>query len=141
MRLVAGKVLVDTAYLIALLDPRDHLNERAQALAGKLAAQRAGLVTTDAVVLEFANYFARSPLRGHAAKWIAAFRADPAWDIAPVERDLLRRAEVRYARHLDKSWSLTDCHSMEFMRERRIREVATTDIGFEQAGFRCLLMQ
>jgi len=138
---VARNVLVDTAYLVALLDPRDHLNGRAVALAGKLAEERAGLVTTDAVVLEFANYFARSPLRGHAAKWIAAFRADPGWDIAPVERDLLGRAEIRYARHLHKSWSLTDCHSMELMRERRIREVATTDIGFEQAGFRCLLLR
>ena len=120
---------------------RDNLNQRAVVLAGKLAEQRAALVTTDAVMLEFANYFARSPLRGHAANWIAAFRADPAWDVAPVEPDLLGRALVRYARHLDKSWSLTDCHSMELMRERRIREVATTDIGFEQAGFCCLLLR
>jgi predicted nucleic acid-binding protein len=138
---VAGSVFIDTAWLVALLDPRDNLNQRALALAGKLAEQRAGLVTSDAVLLELANYFARSPLRSHAAQWIAAFRADAGWDIAPVERALLGRAEARYARHRDKNWSLTDCHSMELMRERRIREVATTDAGFQQAGFRCLLLR
>jgi len=56
-----------------------------------------------------------------------------------VERTLLLRAEDRYARHGDKNWSLTDCHSMELMRSRGLREVATSDAGFEQAGFRCLL--
>jgi predicted nucleic acid-binding protein len=122
-----------------LLDPRDNLNQRALDLAVVLAGDGAQLITTDAVVLEFANYFARSPLRGHASKWITALRADPGWEIVAVDRDLLLRSEGRYARHADKAWSLTGCHSMEVMRARRIREVATTDLGFEQAGFRCLL--
>ncbi|MGE5048199.1 MAG: type II toxin-antitoxin system VapC family toxin [Deltaproteobacteria bacterium] len=136
---MAPSVFVDTAYFVALLDPRDHLNSRATALAQELADERAAMLTSDAVLLEFANYFARSPLRTFAVKWIAALRADSAWAIEPVQRDLLLRAESRYALHGDKTWSLTDCHSMEVMRQRRIRDVATTDIGFEQAGFRCLL--
>ena len=49
------------------------------------------------------------------------------------------RAEVRYARHLDKSWSLTDCLSMEAMNGAALEEVATTDGHFAQAGFRVLL--
>jgi len=48
-------------------------------------------------------------------------------------------AESLYAKHLDKNWSLTDCHSMELMRARRLRDVATADAAFGQAGFRCLL--
>jgi uncharacterized protein len=134
-------VFVDTAYLIALLDERDNLNERARTLTAKLAAERAELVTSDAVVLEFANYFARSPLRNHAARWIAAFRRARSWEIVAVEREVLHRAEARYGRHRDKTWSLTDCHSMEVMRERQIRRVATTDLGFQQAGFQCLLLR
>jgi predicted nucleic acid-binding protein len=136
---VARSVFVDTAHFVALLDVRDNLNPRAMKLAEDFAGERADMVTSDAVLLELANYFARSPLRKHAAKWIAALRADSAWTIEPVQRDLLRRAESRYAQHSDKSWSLTDCHSMEVMRQRRIRDVATADIGFEQARFRCLL--
>jgi predicted nucleic acid-binding protein len=54
-------------------------------------------------------------------------------------RALLARAEVRYRRHVDENWSLTDCRSMELMQARGIRDIATTDAGFEQAGFRCLL--
>jgi predicted nucleic acid-binding protein len=136
---VARSILIDTAYLVALLDPRDEIHGRATALAEALAAERAGMVTTDAVVLEFANYFARSPLRTHAAAWIQALRADPGWEIVPAERAMLLRAEARYRRHRDKNWSLTDCHSMELMRQRGLRAVATTDVGFEQAGFECLL--
>ena len=136
---MARSVLVDTAHLIALLDPRDRLNARAVALAEALASERAGMITTDAVLLEFANYFARAPLRGHAGEWMRALRADPGWEIVSIEGALLARAEVRYRRHVDKTWSLTDCHSMELMQARGIREVATTDAGFDQAGFRCLL--
>lgn len=136
---MARSILVDTAYLVALLDPRDNLNERAVALARTLADQGVGMVTTDAVLLEFANYFARSPLRVHAAEWIQALRGNPGWEVIPVERSILLQAETRYRKHLDKSWSLTDCHSMELMRLRKILDVATTDVGFEQAGFQCLL--
>lgn len=136
---MARSVLIDTAYLIALLDPRDRLNERAETLTDELVDERAGMVTTDAIMLEFGNYFARGPLRAHAAKWIRALRGDSSWEVVPVERPLLLRAEGRYHRHLDKNWSLTDCHSMELMQERKIREAATADRGFEQAGFRCLL--
>jgi hypothetical protein len=141
MKGVANSVLADTAFFVALLDPRDRLNARAVALAEKLASERAAVVTTDAVLLEFANYFARGPLRGHAGDWIRALRADPGWEIVAIDRAALARAEARYRRHADKSWSLTDCHSMELMQERRIHDIATTDSGFEQAGFRCLLRQ
>ena len=129
---MARRVLVDTAFLVALLDPRDDLNGRAVELAKALARDRVSVITTDAVLLEFANYFARGPLRLHAARWLSVLRADPGWEVVAVERDLLLRAEVRFARHADKDWSLTDCHSMELMRERRIRDVATTDAGFAQ---------
>jgi hypothetical protein len=136
---VARSVLVDTPYFVALLDPRDNLHRRAEALTRTLAEEEAKMLTTDAIVLELGNYFARGPLRPHAARWIAALRADAGWDIVALERGLLARAEARYRDHLDKNWSLTDCHSMELMRDRRMRDVATSDVGFEQAGFRCLL--
>jgi uncharacterized protein len=132
-------VFVDTGYLVALLDPRDTLNPRALEVAKALAKDGAALLTTDAVVLEVGNYFARGPLRSHAAKWIRTLRVAPGWEVAPVERALLLHAEKRYASHEDKNWSLTDCHSMELMRARELSEVATPDAGFAQAGFRCLL--
>ena len=136
---MARRVVADTGFLVALLDSRDHLNSAAIELSRQLAGERAPLLTTDAVLLEFANYFARGPLRREAARWIAAVRADPGWSVSPLDRHTLLKAEARYARHADKNWSLTDCHTMEVMRAARLRDIATPDFGFAQAGFRCLL--
>ena len=55
-----------------------------------------------------------------------------------LEEALMGRAEARDRRFADKDWSLTDCISMEVMGRRGIRQVATTDEGFAQAGFSLL---
>ncbi|MDQ3032691.1 MAG: PIN domain-containing protein [Myxococcota bacterium] len=130
---------VDTAYFVALLDPRDRLHQRALDVAKELAARKARLVTSDAVLFELGNYFARSPLRAQAIEWIFALRAAPGWTIATITPALVVRAEALYRAHTDKTWSVTDCSSMEIMRDLQIRDVATTDHGFAQAGFRLLL--
>ena len=44
-----------------------------------------------------------------------------------------------YARRLDKEYSLTDCISMQTMRERGITEVLTHDHHFAQEGFIVLI--
>lgn len=132
-------VFVDTAWLVALVDRADDQHVRALDLARQLASARIPLVTTDAVLIEFANYFARGPLRVEAMSWIEQLRAAPDWDIVPLDRSLLARAEQLYRSHDDKNWSATDCISMEVMRDRGIRDAATTDSGFRQAGFRPLL--
>lgn len=132
-------VLVDTSYLVAVLDGRDRLHAKALALARELAEVDARLVTTDLVLVELANYFARSPLRRHAIDWVTAIRGG-GWEVVPLDGRQLSRAEERYRRHADKSWSLTDCHAMEVSSELRIREIATTDVGYEQAGFERLLV-
>jgi predicted nucleic acid-binding protein len=130
---------IDTAYLVALLDPRDALNARGLRVAKRLAADHALVVTSDLVLVELANYFSRGPLRSHAIEWIGAIRGNPGWEVAPVDRALLGRVEARYRDHADKTWSLTDCSSMEIMRARGIADIATSDAGFAQAGFRILL--
>jgi uncharacterized protein len=132
-------VFVDTSWLVALIDQRDQHQEAALELATALAREDASLLSTDAVVLELCNYFARSPLRAQAISWVEEVRGAPGWEIVPVEPALLRRAESRYRRHQDKSWSLTDCLGMELMRARKVTEAATTDAGFREAGFRILL--
>jgi uncharacterized protein len=136
---VSAAVFVDTAYLVALLDPRDGLHARALSLAKKLADDDALLLTTDAVLLELANYFTRSPLRAAAIEWIGAIRSGDGWEVLALDRPLLARGEARYRAHPDKTWSLTDCVSMEAMAARKMTDVATTDAGFRQAGFRTLL--
>lgn len=132
-------VYVDTSWLVALIDKRDQHQPAAIELAGALAHDDAFLLSTDAVVLELCNYFARSRLRDEAIAWVDEIRGAAGWEIAPVDRALLQRAERLYRQHGDKTWSLTDCVGMEIMRTRRIKEAATTDAGFRQAGFHILL--
>lgn len=139
MKHVARTVFIDTEYLIALIDRRDALNGKALALAEGLAEDDAFLVTSDAMMLELGGYFARSPLRAEAIRWIDEIRRSAGWEVVPIEPALLGKAETRYRSHADKTWSLADCVAMEIMTSRRIRDVATTDRGFSQAGFRVLL--
>ena len=84
---------VDTAYLVAVLDPRDALHERALKVARDLHKRSARLVTSDPVLFELGNYFARSPLRNQAIDWIFALRSAPGWDIQAMSQPLVARAE------------------------------------------------
>jgi predicted nucleic acid-binding protein len=44
-----------------------------------------------------------------------------------------------YKTRLDKGYSLTDCISMQTMRDQGITDVLTNDAHFTQEGFRALL--
>ena len=139
MNPVNRAAFVDTAFFVGLIDPRDAYADQAHAVADNFGAIQIPLVTTTAVLIEVGNYFARSPHRAQAIKVIESVRASPMWEVVELTHDLIARAEQRYRRFADKNWSLTDCISMEAMADRRIRQVATTDRGFEQAGFDVLM--
>jgi predicted nucleic acid-binding protein len=132
-------VFIDTGFLVALLNRRDALHAQAKILAAHWQAQGHTTVTTDGVLLEFANFFGNSPLRTACMAAIRRIRTAPGWTIERLTPKLLDRGETRYAAHPDKSWSLTDCISMEVMLDHRLRDAATPDRHFGQAGFRVLM--
>jgi hypothetical protein len=132
-------VFIDTGYLVALLNRADALHSQAKDLAASWKESNHAAVTTDAVLLELANFFAKSPLRAKCLSAIRRIRASSGWTIELLTPKLRERGETRYAAHPDKSWSLTDCISMEIMLDHRLRDVATPDHHFTQAGFRVLM--
>jgi hypothetical protein len=132
-------VFADTSWFVALIDTRDQHAKVAASLARKLAAARTEFVITEAVLMEVCNYFARGPLRTVAVERMRSLRSAKGWEVVPIERPALLRAEDLYRQHDDKNWSLTDCHSMQIMKTRRIRQIATSDQGFAQAGYEILL--
>lgn len=134
------EVLLDTSYLIAFVDPNDRWYDKARALTREFASAQTTLVLTDAVLIELGNYFSRTRFRVAAGDLILSIRSDARWLPVPIEPDLILAAEARYRRFDDKNWSMTDCISMEVMERRRIREVATSDGGFAQAGFTVLMV-
>jgi predicted nucleic acid-binding protein len=136
----AGRlVFFDTSYFVAALDVRDNLHAKTTELTEQLFAGPVIPVTTDAVLIELGNFFSGTALRRAAGVWLDGVRRDPGWEIMPIDSATLLAAEARYHRHDDKNWSMTDCISMEVMERRRIREVATSDGGFAQAGFTPLM--
>src|SRR5437899_1152160 len=108
-RSMAVSVFVDTSFLVALLDPQDAQNALALEVAAELDTRKVKLLSTDAVLIEFANYFSRGPLRLKAILWIDRVRANKNWRIVRLEPRLVTLGEQRYRKHRDKSWSLTDC--------------------------------
>jgi predicted nucleic acid-binding protein len=125
--------------LVALFNRRDALHESATELAARWARRDTAVVTSDAVLIELANFFSRSPLRAACASAMRQIRAGSGWTIERLVPKLVARGAARYAIHADKSWSLTDCISMEVMLDHELQAVATPDHHFEQAGFRVLM--
>jgi len=132
-------IFVDTGYLVALLNARDGLHDQSVTLARAWEKKRRSFVTTDAVLIELANFFAKGSMRAPALAAIQKLRGAPSWTVQAVDGPLLIRAERRYGRHHDKAWSMTDCISMEVMTDYGSREAATPDAHFAQAGFRVLM--
>ena len=134
-----NKILfVDTSYLLALINTQDEYYERAQHLA-ELISER--LITTEAILTEFANSLTKPQWRQLAVDTIEDLREDPDVTIISVNSDLFSRGLRLYSERLDKEWSLTDCISFVVMKDNNLMKALTTDHHFEQAGFRALLRE
>jgi predicted nucleic acid-binding protein len=132
-------VLIDTLYWIARINPKDQWHQRAVEVAATLDPFRG--VTTEAVLIEVANYFcAFGPMvREMVAGVMSDILEDPTIEVVPQTREVLQAGMALYADRLDKSYSLTDCISMIVLQERGLTEVLTHDRHFAQEGFNVLL--
>ncbi len=132
-------VFVDTAYWIAVFSKRDPWRESA-----KQARQRIGearLITTDDVLVEFLTTFAAAgpQIRTEAAGFVRDVLSHPQIEVLPQSRESFLKALRLYETRRDKSYSLTDCISMNAMRAGSITHALTTDDHFAQEGFTVLM--
>jgi predicted nucleic acid-binding protein len=132
-------LFVDTAYWVALFDPRDQWHQIAMALARAIRGAR--LVTTEEVLAEVLTYFADygPQKRREVAAEIRRLQADPAVEIVPQSAGSFESGLALYEARPDKEYSLADCTSMTVMRGRGITEVLTADHHFVQEGFVALM--
>jgi len=132
-------VFADTAYWIALTNPRDNLHAQATGLAASLADTQ--IVTTDEVLTEYLAHFSRGGplLRAKCAQAVRVILDDQHVTVLPPTRLSFLAGLGLYEQRPDKGYSLTDCISMETMRREGLTEVATSDRHFEQEGLRVLL--
>ena len=129
-------VFADTSYFLAFLGPSDQYHERALAWSRSL---RAGIVTTEYVVVEVGNSLTQGADRAMFIDFYRQLRADPNSHVILASPELLNRGVELFARRPDQDWGLTDCISFVVMSDRGLTDALSADRDFEQAGFRALL--
>src|SRR5690349_16510316 len=124
------RVFADAYYWVALLNDQDQ--GHAAALAAGRTLQGVVLVTTDEVLTEVLAYFSKQGryLRQVAASFIDNILSDPAIVVRPQSHRSFLDGFALYKARPDKGYSLTDCTSMEAMRQEGLTEILTQDSHF-----------
>ncbi|HZT41255.1 MAG TPA: hypothetical protein VFA07_03655 [Chthonomonadaceae bacterium] len=132
-------VFADTFYWLALANPADQWHTITLEAKQRLGPVR--LVTTEEVLTEFLaalsglGEFYRS--KSHAL--VQQILVDPDILVLPQSHDSFIAGLELYGSRLDKSYSLTDCISMNTCRTEGITDVLTNDHHFTQEGFHILI--
>ncbi len=132
-------IFLDSSFYVATILASDRHHARATELERLVPDER--IVTTEAIFLEVLNFFSRFGryIRTLAANSVQEALDTPTIAVEPVPTGLVRDAVRFYLDRPGKDYSLTDCISMLICKRLGIREVATSDHGFEQEGFTILL--
>ena len=135
------QIFLDTSYLQALADSGDNLYELSIATAAKLGNFRS--VTSEMVITELLNALCSRGeyLRKSAIRLTHNLYDDSNTIIIPQTSEQFEQAFDFYQRRLDKGYSLTDCASMQIMKQLEISEILTFDRHFQQEGFVALLRE
>ncbi len=132
-------VFADTYYWIALLNDKDQGHAAAQAVSQSLG--QATVITTQEVLSEVLTNFSGYGrfMRHSAAAFVRNILADPAITVREQSGQSFHAGFALYEARPDKGYSLTDCISMETMRQDGITDILTHDDHFTQEGFTVLL--
>jgi predicted nucleic acid-binding protein len=131
-----NRVLADTFFFLALVNPRDQAHARALAFTTAFQGQ---MITTAWVLTEFADAMSAPANRSEFVATLKDIQANPQMRILPPDPTLFDEGIQLYTNRPDKEWSLTDCISFVVMQREGITEALTGDHHFEQAGFVALL--
>jgi uncharacterized protein len=139
--IIKSKVFLDTSYVIALVSPQDNYHQKALTIAEILEKNSINLITTQAILLEIGNALSKQKYRQVAISLLNSLEIDPKVEIVELSNELYQEAFKLYCQRQDKEWGLVDCISFIVMKKKQITEALTTDIHFQQAGFRALLKE
>jgi hypothetical protein len=135
---VTQAIFLDTSYLLALIRKKDTQHEAALAAS---ANHPGPFITTDLVLVEFANCLSQPPYRATAVAIIEKIRSDRNTSVISFDSEGMEKALALYKRRLDKAWGLVDCFSFVVMKERRLKVALCFDEHFKQAGFAVPLLR
>ncbi len=132
-------VFADAFYWIALINPGDDWHLAVRQIS--LTLYPATLITTEEVMTETLNFYASKGTqnRQRAFNALQSTFTNPSIQVIPQTHESFQSGMELYQARLDKGYSLTDCISMNTMRQLGITEVLTHDRHFTQEGFIILL--
>lgn len=130
-------MLLDTSGLLCLHDrSENHHAEACAAYRGARLRLTHSYVLAEFVALAHARHLPRLP----ALMFVADLMDNPDIETVWVDEALHREAAALLIARLDKSYSLCDAVSFVLMRRCNVAEALTTDVHFEQEGFRRMLV-
>lgn len=135
-----NRLFIDTAFVYAVINPRDEWHGQAVEWQRKIEAEKLFLMTTEFVLTEIADGLSAVNFRQAALQAIRILQENFYVRIVPASSELFFQALKFYEQRQDKNWGLTDCTSFVVMTENEITEALTTDEHFRQAGFKALLL-
>ena len=136
-----SEVFADSGYWIALANPSDENHESARRLARNARGRE--IVTTEMVLVEVFAYMSKrgEHARRRAVELLENIKNDEDIEVVHQTHEQFEDAARRYAKRLDKRWSLVDCASFLEMEKRGIAEALAHDRDFARAGFIALIIE
>ena len=132
------RLFLDTAFIQALLNPRDDYHNQAKQLFPRIRAASEVWIT-EAIFAEVGNALSAFNRNGAVQFIQQCYRTDNI-KIVSVDTELLMQALALYQSRPDKTWGLTDCISFIVMQQQNLTDAVTGDRHFVQAGFRALML-
>lgn len=131
-------LFLDTAFIQALLNPRDNYHNQAKQLFPRIRTAPE-IWITEAIFTEVGNALSAFNWSG-AVQFIQECDRTDNIRVVSVNTGLLMQALALYQSRSDKAWRLTDCISFMVMPQQNLTDALTTDRHFIQAGFRALML-
>jgi uncharacterized protein len=132
------RLFLDTAFIQALLNPRDTYHSQAKKLLPRVRNADEVWIT-EAVLIEVGNALSAHNRNG-AVQFIQQCDRTANIRVVSVDTQLFDQAIELYQSRPDKTWGMTDCISFVVMRAHNLSDALTTDRHFVQAGFRALML-
>ena len=129
---MAVDVFWDTSGFFALLNTDDPQHAAAKSLA-------APAMTTDGIIGECCTLLVARKKPHLVATFLDFTERSTSLRIIHLDEALIAETKAFLRRHLDHSYSFVDCSSFIAMTRLGVREAATTDAHFIEAGFTALL--
>lgn len=128
-------IFVDTFYWVALINPQDTWYQPVITISASLRDVQ--LITTEEILTEVLTFYAESGsrMRQRVISFIDSIINNRQIQVVAQSHASFSAGLLLYRSRLDKGYSLTDCISMNTMRELELTEVLTHDHHFTQEGF------